>query len=258
MSYLMAGQLSELERLQLQSKFWEPAGEALLAKLGDGRGKRALDVGCGAYGWLPILGSWVGLQGQVVGTDIDVQLLEAARAIAPGNVELIQDDIFKSTLEPRSFDLVHVRFELAPLGRFEEQMAIHSGLVRPGGVLVLEEPDSSSWRVNPEGPAADRLVELIRQAFRAAGGEFDVGRRIPELLRAAGAEKVEVAANLLALPAGHPYLRNHIQFSVSLEPRLLKLIDAAELAALRAAAEAELKGGWGTPFTLIQAWGRIP
>jgi hypothetical protein len=33
MSYLMAGRLSELERLQLQSKFRAPAGEALLAKL---------------------------------------------------------------------------------------------------------------------------------------------------------------------------------------------------------------------------------
>jgi len=67
-----------------------------------------------------------------------------------------------------------------------------------------------------------------------------------------------LAANLLALPVGHPYLHNHIQVSVSLEPRLLKLVDVAELAALRAAAEAELEGGWGTPFTLIQAWGRIP
>jgi SAM-dependent methyltransferase len=258
MSYLMAGQLSELGRLQLQSKVWEPAGEALLAELGDGRGKRALDVGCGAYGWLPILGSWVGPQGQVVGTDIDATLLGAARAIAPPNVELIEDDIFQSTLEPRSFDLVHVRFELAPIGRFEEQMAIHTHHVRPGGVLVLEEPDSSSWRVNPEGPAAERLVELIRQAFRASGGDFDVGRRLPELLRGAGAEEVEVAARLVALPVGHPYLRNHIQFSVSLEPRLLKLVGAAELAAIRAAAEAELEGRWGLPFTLIQAWGRIP
>ena len=60
------------------------------------------------------------------------------------------------------------------------------------------------------------------------------------------------------LIAGHPYLRNHLQFSVSLKPRLLKLVDAAELAALRAAAEAELERGWGTPFTLIQARGRIP
>jgi hypothetical protein len=36
MSYLMAGQQSELERLHLQSRVWEPAGEWLLSRLGDG------------------------------------------------------------------------------------------------------------------------------------------------------------------------------------------------------------------------------
>jgi hypothetical protein len=33
MSDLLAGQSSELERLQLQSRVWEPAGRALLAKI---------------------------------------------------------------------------------------------------------------------------------------------------------------------------------------------------------------------------------
>lgn len=55
MSYLMAGQLSELERLRLQSRVWEPAGEILLARIGDGQGLHALEVGCGAMGWLRIL-----------------------------------------------------------------------------------------------------------------------------------------------------------------------------------------------------------
>ena len=32
MAYLMAGQHSELERLRLQSRVWEPAGEELLAR----------------------------------------------------------------------------------------------------------------------------------------------------------------------------------------------------------------------------------
>jgi hypothetical protein len=43
-SYLLANQPSELERLQLA----------------DGTGGRALDVGCGAMGWLRILSEWVG------------------------------------------------------------------------------------------------------------------------------------------------------------------------------------------------------
>ncbi|MGI8828057.1 MAG: hypothetical protein ACR2JC_20990 [Chloroflexota bacterium] len=61
MPYMMAGQLSELERLRLQSRVWEPVGDQLLARLGDGQGYRVLEVGCGAMGWLRILSRWVRL-----------------------------------------------------------------------------------------------------------------------------------------------------------------------------------------------------
>jgi hypothetical protein len=68
-NYLLANQPSELERLQLQSRVWEPTGRQLLSKVGDGSGRHALDVGCGAMGWLRILSEWVGPSGQLVGTD---------------------------------------------------------------------------------------------------------------------------------------------------------------------------------------------
>jgi len=79
-NYLLAKQPSELERLRLQSLVWEPTGRQLLSKVGDGSGGRALDVGCGALGWLRILSEWVGPSGQVVGGDIDDSLLNAARS----------------------------------------------------------------------------------------------------------------------------------------------------------------------------------
>src|SRR5262245_1847856 len=111
MSYLMAGRLSELERLQLQSRVWEAAGERLLARVGDGQGLRAVDVGCGGLGWLRVLSRWVGPGGRVVGTDVQAPMLEAARAFvqdeALGNVDVVEDDLFASALEPASFDLVH-------------------------------------------------------------------------------------------------------------------------------------------------------
>ena len=66
----------ELERLRLQSRVWEPAGRELLGDIGDGRGLRALDVGCGALGWLRLLSKWVGPGGSVVGTDVAPQLLD--------------------------------------------------------------------------------------------------------------------------------------------------------------------------------------
>jgi ubiquinone/menaquinone biosynthesis C-methylase UbiE len=111
--YLLANQPSEFGRLRLQSLVWEPTGRQLLSKVGGRSGGRALDVGCGAMGWLRILSEWVGPSGQIVGTDIDESMLNAARSFLEeeeiANVELVVDDLFDSKLEPQSFDLVHAR-----------------------------------------------------------------------------------------------------------------------------------------------------
>jgi SAM-dependent methyltransferase len=259
--YLLAGQPSELERLQLQSRVWEPAGRQLLSKLGGGSGDRALDVGCGALGWLRILSGWVGASGQVVGTDVDESLLAAARSFldAEGvsNVELVIDDLFDSKLEPQSFDLVHARYVIAPLGRGAEQVASYRRLVKPGGSLALEEWDLGSWHFNPPAPAAERLIRLLSEIFARLGGE--AGRGLPELLGEIGVEEPEIDAHVIALKPGHPYLRLPLQFSVALESRLLETVSEDELAALRREAESELgePGRWGTTFTLIQSWGRV-
>ena len=259
--YLLANQPSELDRLRLQSLVWEPSGRQLLSKLGGGSGGRVLDVGCGALGWLRLLSDWVGPSGQVVGTDIDESLLNAARSFIQeteiANVELVLDDLFDSKLEPQSFDLVHARYEIAPLGRGREQVAAHRRLVKPGGSLILEEWDVASWHFNPPAPAAERLIRLISEIFAGLGGE--AGRGLPELLREIGIEEPEVDAHVIALKPGHPYLRMVLQFSVALESRLLEVLSEDELASLRQEVEAELAepGRWGTTFTLIQSWGHV-
>jgi SAM-dependent methyltransferase len=259
--YLLGNQPSELERLRLQSVVWEPSGRRLLSNVGGGAGGRALDVGCGALGWLRILSQWVGPSGQIVGTDIDESLLNAARSLleeeAIANVELVVDDLFDSKLEPHSFDLVHARYQIAPLGRGREQVASHRRLVKPGGSLVLEEWDLASWHFNPAAPAAERLIRLLSEIFAGLGGE--AGRGLPDLLRRIGIEEPGIDAHVIALKPGHPYLRLPLQFSVALESRLLERLSEHELASLRREAEAELAepGRWGTTFTLIQSWGRL-
>ena len=261
-SYLLTDQASELERLQLQSRVWEPAGRRLLEQIGDGSGARALDVGCGAMGWLRLLSEWVGPEGGVTGTDIDQKMLSAADAFVAseglGNVALIEDDLFASDLQPASFDLVHARFQLGPLGRSDEQMASYLRLVRPGGTIVLEDVDPGSWHCLPPAPALEeRLIPLLRQAFDAVGGNPEAGLTLPGLFRDTDIEP-SVRAEVQALPPGHPYLRLPLQFATGLDGMLRNLVDGDELDQLLEEVETELAdpGRWGLTFTLVQAWGQ--
>ena len=260
--YLLAGQALELERLQLQSRVWEPSGRRLLEEIGDGRGARALDVGCGAIGWLRVLSEWVEPDGEVTGTDVDDEMLAAADRFVTEegltNVGLVKDDLFASELEPGSFDLVHARYEITPLGRGHEQLETYVRLARPGGTIVLEDPDAGSWHFNPPAPALERLIELIVEAFRRSGGDWGAGRRHLHLLREFGIEG-NVRAEVVALPPRHPYLRLPLQLATALEERLLSLLSADELEGLRREGEAELEepGRWATTFTLLQCWGRL-
>jgi ubiquinone/menaquinone biosynthesis C-methylase UbiE len=259
--YLLADQRSELERLQLQSRVWEPSGRRLLDEVDERRGARVLDVGCGAIGWLRLLSEWVGLDGEVVGTDIDDTMLAAAGQFVEteglGNVVLMKDDLFASKLESSSFDLVHARFQIAPLGRGPDQITNHVRLLRPGGTVVLEEWDVSSWHFNPPARALERLVELIGQSFVRSGGDIQAGLKLLDLLRGFGIEG-NVRAEILALPPGHPYLRLPLQFATALEERLQSIATVDEVEQLRKESEAELEepGRWGTTFTLLQCWGQ--
>lgn len=261
--YLLSGQSSELQRLQLQSRVWEPAGRALMGEFACPPGARVLEAGCGVMGWLRVLDEWVRAGGEVTGVDVDDTMLAMARQFVEteklGGVTLLKDDLFDSRLEPASFDLVHARFQLAPLGRQQAQLATFTRLLRPGGILVLEDPDSASWRFNPPAPAAERLIELIQQAFAAGGGDFNAGRSERALLAQHGFTP-HVRAHVLALEPGHPYLRLPLQFATALRAKLDAIVDAGTLEPLmaEAAREIDAPGRWGTTFTLVQTYGARP
>jgi hypothetical protein len=139
----------------------------------------------------------------------------------------------------------------------DEQVATYLRLTRPGGVVVLEDPDWGSWHYNPAAPALETLITLIREAFRR-WGDPDSGRKQLQLLRGIGLEAA-VRAEVLALAPGHPYLRLPLQMSTSLTPRLRSLVDVEELERLQQEGAAELQdpNRWGTTFTLLQCWGRV-
>jgi len=121
---------------------------------------------------------------------------------------------------------------------------VNNRLERTPPGLAIGHGHNPGRRVLPE---AQRLIGLIERAFLAGGGDFNCGRRLPELL----GDGAEVAAEIVALPPGHAYLRLPLQFAASLEPKLLDLVERDDLVRLRAEAEREIadSGRWGTTFT---------
>lgn len=263
--YLLAsGGTSELERLRLQARVWEPEAEAMLDRIGVAKGWRCVDLGCGAMGILGPLSRRAGVTGRVIGVDVDARQLAAARDYLQqeglDNVELLERDAAQSGLPRGAFDLVHVRFVFAPVGRDDEMLREMLAVAKPGGVLAIEEPDTSSWACFPPRPAWRTLTDAIVAAFRAGGGDIDAGRRTFGMLQRLGLRDVHVRAAVVALPPRHPYLRLPIQFATSLRQRIVGGGLLGERALDAAIAECEQiahdPATFGLSFVVTQVWGR--
>ncbi len=264
--YVLAGNITELERVRLQSRVWHPAAERLLDAIDVRPGWRCADLGCGPVGIISSLSKRVGSAGLVVGTDIDPKALDHLRTHASEagltNVEFVHDDAYASKLPKGSFDLVHVRYVFAPVGRNQELLQSLISLAKPGGVIVAEETDTSSWKCIPSSDDWSALVELIRRAFLARGGDFDAGQKLYGLFRGAGLKDVQARAELLCPQPGEPYRRIPILFLHAMREFILNrnLAPAGELDRLSAECEkvASDPGRLHTTFTTVQVWGRKP
>jgi SAM-dependent methyltransferase len=187
----------------------------------------------------------------------DLDLPADARVLDAGRLPI--EDLLHAAAPPARFDVVHARFQLCTLGRTAEQLAALRRLLEPGGILVLEEPDTRTWLYEPYAPATQHLIGRVAQALAVRGGNLDAGRRLPGLLRDAGLVP-HVRTHVLGLEAGHAYLRLPLQLADASSERLADILGGDGLAHLcrESAEELDAPGRRGTTFTLVQAWARVP
>jgi len=166
--------------------------EASLRELGLRGGEKILDVGCGLA---QLTRRMAAVAGQVVGIEHSAeQLVEARRqATAAGEenaVELRQGDVFAMPLvdnEWGTFDVAHTRFLLEHV---PDPLAVVRAMVRAvrvGGRIVLEDDDHEVIRLWPEVAGFAELWRAYMAVYTRMNCDPIVGRRLVELLHAAGA-----------------------------------------------------------------------
>lgn len=199
----------EIERLRAQAAAIAFDAEVMLDRIGVGSGWRCLDLACGAGGILELLAARVGPTGRAVGSDADPEMLWAARQWIKDRgldgVPLVAGDAYRPAFRPAAFDLVHVRFLASTAGRGDDLLREALALVKPGGVLAFQEPDTETLNCYPPHPAWDLLKRIVQAAFESAGGDTRIGQRLYRLLRGLGLEEVKYRPFLVGVTSGEPW-----------------------------------------------------
>ncbi|MGH3872079.1 MAG: methyltransferase domain-containing protein [Pseudonocardiaceae bacterium] len=264
--YILGADDSEYARLLTQCEIHRPESERLLERLGISSGQRALDVGCGPLGVLDLLSARVGPTGEVVGLDNEPRMIEFAEGTIAEhgltNVELVQGDAVSTGLPADYFDLAHERLVLINVPSPQDVVAEMIRVVRPGGWIAVENTDMTAWSCEPAHPAWTVLFEALIAAWKAAGLDPFIGRRMPALLRHAGLTDISVDAHAHIWRSSDPYQTLLLTFIGIFRDRIINggFRTAEQLDGLTA----ELREHLAQPETFViymlffQAWGRKP
>jgi SAM-dependent methyltransferase len=228
--------------LSLLEEVFDPSTVRRLESVGVAGGWQTLEVGAGRGSIASWLADRVGDDGRVVATDIDTSLLEERH---DGRLEVLRHDVLLDDLAAGTFDLVHCRAVLVHLSNPVRALERMAGWLKPGGVLVAEEPWTDVARLSPDAAVA--------AAAEVLGGTLDgsFAGRLPLVLRELGLERVRVDAELRFFEGG---TSEAAFYRRALEGACAQLVAAGRL---EAAEVRELQSRFDDPAFCDCGWPRI-
>ena len=249
---------------RLQAQIWDPEVETWLDQIDVQPGWQCVDLGCGAMGILEPLSRRSGPIGRVIGLEPRASLFDAAQHFVVRsklqNVRLLDTTPDGTSLPHQSFHLVHARSLMSAGWNERELLAEMLRLARPGGIVAVQEPDTSSWHCHPDHSAWTRLKDAVRGAFLSGGGDLDAGCRTFALLRDAGLDDVRIRAAAIALQGVHPSKRLLVDLAESQRERILQggLLGEQELGETLTVCDriARDPDSVVVSFLMTQVWGR--
>jgi SAM-dependent methyltransferase len=185
-SYVLATGAAAVRRLHVLHNIYSPAGKRILLQAGLTEGMKVADFGCGVGVVSRMLAQIVGPSGSVTGIDVNgAQLEEAARLCAGEgfkNTRFVKASAESTGLPRDSFDLVYCRFLLLHLPDPASCLREMRAVLKPGGIIVVEDGDLASATSVPRGPM-DAFAKLFGRLGAARGLNYSLSRDLYHMVK---------------------------------------------------------------------------
>lgn len=179
-TYTLGRTSHETTRLIEQSRIYGESTRRLCKRAGIAKGMRVLEIGSGAGDVALTLAELVGPTGQIVGVDVNAEILETARQRATDaglqHLEFIAGDA--RTLEfSDKFDAIVGRFVLMYMADPREAFAKLITHLKPGGIAAFQEPEYTLYPafLHPETPLINQLITWILDVFEHSSAHLNTG-----------------------------------------------------------------------------------
>jgi len=116
-------------------------------------------------------------------------------------VNFHQADLTKGLeFEAGTFDIVHARFVMMHLVNGQDALRRASRLVKPGGLLLIEDADIVSF-AESGGPATRRFIYKFKEIQDRLGVDVEFGKKVESIITSLG-DFPEIQVKKLSMPFG--------------------------------------------------------
>ncbi|MGW3950976.1 class I SAM-dependent methyltransferase [Streptomyces sp. NPDC004752] len=187
---------TERERLKLLESVLDEHTRGNFRRLGLAPGHRVLEVGGGGGS----VARWLAEQdAEVTVTDLDTTYLDELAGVG---VRVLRHDVYQDDFPAGSFDFIHTRYVVIHLPDPERAVARLARWLKPGGVLLLEEPSFFPIKDSPH-PAYRKVMRAFRSHLESAvGTDTEWARNLPVPLADKGLDDIGYDARFQRIAGG--------------------------------------------------------
>lgn len=203
--YSLATGEAAVRRLTTLDRIYAPAGRRVLLQAGLKPGMTVADFGCGVGATTRTLAEMVGPAGSVTAIDVSGAQIEQGRHLCETaeiiNATFLEASATATGLSRSSFDLVYCRFLLLHLTDAAAALSEMREILKPGGVLVVEDGDLTSADSSPIS-ALRWFADLFGRLGPTRGLNYALAKDLYQLVRAAGFPNPDIEIHQPAIARG--------------------------------------------------------